>query len=94
MEAVRPNARHGAGLTHYYQQSLDSAAYYRRLLDETGFFDTLSLYPNLKSLLGDTSLCAGPEIRFSIAANLCAGSSASLRNETTQTQKRYPLLYH
>lgn len=82
--AIRPDALHGTGLTHFYQQALDSAIVYRSELQDVGFFDTLSLYPNLQSLLGDTSLCAGPEIRFSIPENLCVGRSASLQNERAE----------
>ncbi len=59
-DSVRLDVLHGLGLSHYYQGEiasnedsiwLDSAIYYLAQLEPTGFFDTLSLFPNLKSIL-------------------------------------------
>jgi formylglycine-generating enzyme required for sulfatase activity len=50
-DSTRLEALHALGLSYYYLQEPDSARYFYRQLDSAGYFDTLSLYPNLASLL-------------------------------------------
>ena len=51
-ESIRNHAWHAIGLTFYYLGNRDSAAFYYNSLQQTGFFDSLQLFPNLKILLG------------------------------------------
>ncbi len=50
--SVQRDAQHAAGLCHYYLGNRDSAIAYLQTLDGYGYFDTLNLFPNLKTLLG------------------------------------------
>lgn len=49
---IRSNAQHAMGLVFYYLGNRDSANYYYNILQETRYFDSLQLFPNLKILLG------------------------------------------
>ncbi|MBK7474987.1 MAG: hypothetical protein IPI11_02810 [Haliscomenobacter sp.] len=50
--SIQRDAQHAAGLCHYYLGNRDSATVYLQTLDQYGYFDTLKLFPNLKTLLG------------------------------------------
>ena len=50
--STQRDAQHAAGLCHYYSGNRDSATVYLKTLDQYGYFDTLKLFPNLKTLLG------------------------------------------
>lgn len=59
-DSLLQDARHGVGLSHFYDSGDDTlnlinARSYLNLLDATTFFDTLSLFPNLKSLMTEAS---------------------------------------
>lgn len=50
-EPILADIHHAFGLIYHYLNQVDSARWYYESVNEVGYFDTLSLLPNLKTLL-------------------------------------------
>lgn len=93
-EATLAEGLHGQGLVFWYESlegrtaALDSANHYYRQLEPLGFFDTLSLRPNLETLLFPDR-CPGPVLDFDIPESaICDAGGLTITNRTMDAEER------